>query len=1024
MRNQQRKQTGTKVSFKCLKCGKLFTGMKTMQRYLGRMSFKCGGLSRHLNFSKDQSCMKSYLSIGNAFYDERLQLKINLESSIVRKEKPVPTLSNREAHATKAKQIEMRHLNDNFIVWNKKLACLPGEIQQKFGILDQSSFQIGLNEMFSSALDEHTNSGNGQENTTVPHHEVTNDRLVAHFSPQALYEYLDEHYDLQPNGSEEDSTGSSNSDEEDTVDDADERMFDEEPVEIDDYPGYDNDELSEDDGNYGMEQGQILLHQEGNAAERDPTVNWELIDRKNRESQRRAQCEDAMYDISNDLSLVQLVRKHKLPLSTVKDFSEWAHTAVRKRRDHFQGKPTTYGQIVSRLHRQLGLGSTNEFRPHLINWLPDEKPITIYVRPFLDCVFELLENPHNVGPGGRNISLPHPTNPYRSKPDIIADHVSELHHGKWWSATWENVCNSDKREILVPIILYMDGVTTDTNGKLKVTPLNMTLGIFNTKTRRQASAHTVKYYHPDEMAEAAFQQQTTKGVHNVQNLHRGIARAMEDFKELCDKEEAVAWQLPYAGRMWDVRLKFSIAFVIGDSVQQDPLCGRYVKYHGIQRMCRHCNCKSEDIDNPVAARAAKLYKPRMLDPNKPRHDAEYFRSISHYPIDNAFHELCFGANAYNIHLASPCEVLHTIQKGPCSRIPEYMVFLIKNGRDIALDEISAAEAKVNIHSTISGLDILGKRMGILLGRQSDRDKPRTKFKNSLFSTAKKAGHEHAGVCLNLLLAMLTDRGRELLIKERGLHPRFLENQIYATELVLQVEEWFKSESFSREEMQPSKVRAAFDHFTTRITEICDREGSGTKTLKTHLPLHMHQYIAMWGPPTGWDSGPSESHHKTEVKLPAKNTQRREVTFTGQVSKRYHESVVIRKGEYMNGIYEPNNLPNCARKRQHGNLFLKGARFDIGRNVNGRPAMRWVSRENVGKQAFPEQVLRFLCNILLPMTLFRDQQEKCIHGYTEMNSTFEDDEADYVIFRAHPNYRSVSAQTCDIWYDWAMFHLPL
>eukprot|EP00980_Cylindrotheca_fusiformis_P030369 scaffold24712_cov357-Cylindrotheca_fusiformis.AAC.1 len=76
-------------------------------------------------------------------------------------------------------------------------------------------------------------------------------------------------------------------------------------------------------------------------------------------------------------------------------------------------------------------------------------------------------------------------------------------------------------------------------------------------------------------------------------------------------------------------------------------------------------------------------------------------------------------------------------------------------------------------------------MGILLGRQSDRDKPRTKFKNSLFSTAKKAGHEHSGVCLNLLLAMLTDRGRQLLLEERRLRPEFVENQIYATELCLE-----------------------------------------------------------------------------------------------------------------------------------------------------------------------------------------------------------------------------------------------
>eukprot|EP00980_Cylindrotheca_fusiformis_P010694 scaffold2395_cov65-Cylindrotheca_fusiformis.AAC.1 len=69
-------------------------------------------------------------------------------------------------------------------------------------------------------------------------------------------------------------------------------------------------------------------------------------------------------------------------------------------------------------------------------------------------------------------------------------------------------------------------------------------------------------------------------------------------------------------------MRFSIAFFIGDSVQHDPLCGKYVKYHGIQRMCRHCDCRSDDIDNPNAARVATLYKPWMLDPTDPERDAE------------------------------------------------------------------------------------------------------------------------------------------------------------------------------------------------------------------------------------------------------------------------------------------------------------------------------------------------------------------------------------------------------------------
>ena len=48
---------------------------------------------------------------------------------------------------------------------------------------------------------------------------------------------------------------------------------------------------------------------------------------------------------------------------------------------------------------------------------------------------------------------------------------------------------------------------------------------------------------------------------------------------------------------------------------------------------------------------------------------------------------------------------------------------------------------------------------------------------------------------------------------------------------------------------------------------------GNQTIKNHLYLHLPQYIEMWGPPAGWDSAASESHPKTEIKAPAKNTRR-------------------------------------------------------------------------------------------------------------------------------------------------------
>eukprot|EP00980_Cylindrotheca_fusiformis_P002780 scaffold661_cov106-Cylindrotheca_fusiformis.AAC.1 len=179
------------------------------------------GLSSHLNFSKERSCLQYYLSNHKGFYDNKANFKINLESSLTNAEKELR--STGEVSATDRKNVEDRellYLKDNYMLWNQKIGTLPSEIQQKFGILSQSSMQLGLDEMFCSVPNQVTSPGKDLLNLTVPDHEVTNDRLVAHFPPRALYEYLDEQYELQEtNGGDDSASASSSSEEEDVEED-------------------------------------------------------------------------------------------------------------------------------------------------------------------------------------------------------------------------------------------------------------------------------------------------------------------------------------------------------------------------------------------------------------------------------------------------------------------------------------------------------------------------------------------------------------------------------------------------------------------------------------------------------------------------------------------------------------------------------------------------------------------------------------------------------------------------------------
>eukprot|EP00536_Pseudo-nitzschia_multiseries_P017116 jgi/Psemu1/314027/fgenesh1_kg.1387_\ len=152
--------------------------------------------------------------------------------------------------------------------------------------------------------------------------------------------------------------------------------------------------------------------------------------------------------------------------------------------------------------------------------------------------------------------------------------ISELHHGLWWKFSWKEICNPNLQEILVPIIFYMDGISLDAHGQLTLTPLNMTLGIFNVETRSRPEAWTTIYFHPSPEWESTR--------HSL---------AFCSFKAACNKDGGIKWNyLPYANQQWKVKMKFAIAYVIGDTELHDKLCGKYGSFNkGVMRMCCHCN---------------------------------------------------------------------------------------------------------------------------------------------------------------------------------------------------------------------------------------------------------------------------------------------------------------------------------------------------------------------------------------------------------------------------------------------------
>ena len=635
-----------------------------------------------------------------------------------------------------------------------------------------------------------------------------------------------------------------------------------------------------------------------------------------------------------------------------------------------------------------------DFDKKILRWLPSNTGVEVCIRSFKNALFSLLTNTQLIIQD--NISLPHSHNPYSYENHPPVEVISELHHGNWWSRTWAKRCVESRKEILVPIILYTDGISLDANSRQNLMPLNFTLGIFNTLTRRRPEAWELLYFHPDQTFMASQQNKKTLATDNISNLHNGLELALESLKLEMEKENSITWKhLPWNNTTYEVNMKFAVAFIIGDTELHDKLCCRYGGRNAdVKKICRHCNCPSSDLVDPAKQHSTTLWKPKdfsLLDDIGEPRPPNYWKEISHHPVANIFHKIDFGDNPYNIHFASPGECLHMHQLGAARRsVESFKIFVQSQQKD---KRGKREEARIE-------LALLAKSYGGYLTRQSDRNFPRTKFSSSYLQDTKKQGNEYAGIILSIIVSIISTFGKSLLKNKALALQRDIDDQIRTLELILFMEEFLKNSQIKKNELD--RLPKMIDYYITQINENCKRDGMGTKLVKNHLYFHLPQYIEYWGPPTGWDSSFSESHHKTEVKAPSKNTQQNAHTLIEQTMRRVLEKKILER-------VSPNTFMEVDDTKRRVNA-AGGAKFRIFLS-HGVPTMRYEDKNNQMKSVHPTQVLQFCCD------QFVNEKASFVVGFTEHNREC----GDYVYkFRAHPSYHGDSGQRCYIWYDWAEF----
>jgi len=178
--------------------------------------------------------------------------------------------------------------------------------------------------------------------------------------------------------------------------------------------------------------------------------------------------------------------------------------------------------------------------------------------------------------------------------------------------------------------------------------------------------------------------------HPCRNYHSCLERIVMSLKQNQGMHEAIKEWICIGDYVSYRRCFFPVALMIGDSQSQDKMCGRYLAYANIPRLCRACDVTPEESDNPdhkcnflsmtdindMCLGALQLYKPAQygigidlneftpLEIKEAQQEAhENLWSMSQHMHINAFRDVWLGSNTCGLLESLPHDMMHAFLHG-------------------------------------------------------------------------------------------------------------------------------------------------------------------------------------------------------------------------------------------------------------------------------------------------------------------------------------------------------------------------
>ena len=760
-------------------------------------------------------------------------------------------------------------------------------------------------------------------------------------------------------------------------------------------------------------------------------------DQREREKQRR-ECFERFkayvaYSARNRIELTDMEKSsvrlmHKLikkrsPLDTYRDVMEWffqetgeiAHNESVGKCPLFVSRQS----LMQKLRERYQMSSQYAV-PCTISLPHSKSKVVVWKKNAQNNVLSLLTDPR----WNSEDWLFFDDDPFAPPPENLS-YVSDLNTGEAYLETYKRLITKE-RQILVALPLYIDGAVTGQFDKLQVTALKMTIGLLNRHARDREHAwrnlgFVTNYIKEDTQGRKMFVESghvsaleryckeseeeeedeedfsESDGVDKAADYHAILEVLLRSLKDLIS--DGMVVDINYKGKIYkDCELVFFVPFVKCDGDEGDKLALSYRSRGAhVQQLCRYCMCPTAETDNPHAKYPYKTEP--MIKKLFEENNVEKLRKMSQICARNCFHGLRFGLhNNRGIHGACPWELLHAVLLG-----------IFKYVRDCFFEQVGQTSG------TAQELNSLAQEVGNLLTRQSDRNKPRTKFAKGILK-GKLMAKEFTGVLLVLAAMLQCEKGKDLLsgARRKGFRAEGqIPDWVLLVETLLQWEAYLNLPKMDRKHVQ--RLKNKHRYLLYLLKRVGNRqEGMGFKVVKFHAVLHLAQDILMYGVPMNVDTGSNESHHKT-TKIAAKLTQKDIRTFEKQTSDRLDDFHVLNLAmEEIQG----NRLWDYLKPYTDNNQFdeVETETETAINTVGGMKLTTYVDPEThqlhcriLTKMNNPETVT-VDCQFLQ----FVHQIEQDIGHVAGQIHVFAEHKRDSIVFRAHPQFMGKG-----LWRDWVM-----